>query len=614
MSIPSLTPLVKTAFGRGAAMLALALLAQAGHAQQQATFALQSSTVLNAAVFRFSGQLPLDGYTGPQTGLASSAMLETNGGVRALLNANGSAQVQVRYDPIALTPGPGNGVLASFSGAGSDLSIALPAGTTGTPLSFAKPASTPGFFGLVNNGNLTQDVALFTPGSTDAVLWGLAPGSFSNTGLTLANTPGLVSKVDLLADPQFVATYNGAVPLPALSSLTVTLQHGTSVQLNDPSFQLVDLTGTALGSLAPPATIPFDLFGRGSALLPFDGTLQLSLSPTDFASDGDFALAQAWVQSSGLQSQALLRQVAVWEVSPVPEAEVWLLMLLGLAAIARRRELLKHRSATVFLLGASLGLANSVANAQLVQYQISGSVPAPNSLSAQIADFQTTGGMVSFSAVLTFDTQAPPVIESDTPLGQEYRYPVALQSVAFQFGGYSFQNQRSLLVGQSPPYPDETITRVINATSFLQDRVDVIGTDLSLYPGFPAGPLFNAYAIPANVVLNGVPYTSMNLRMSSLGLSLIGSSNMLPSAAIPTAPTWATGALLRTLQFDFDVTFSGPSGTLLSGDLNFTDVDFGLVAAPVPEPAAWSLWLVVLLLNPLRRRLFPALARAGFGS
>jgi hypothetical protein len=315
------------------AVLTCALLAVGAQASQQASFTLQATSVVNGAVFRFGTQPFVDGFTPPQTGLASSALLETNGGVRALLNANSLAQAQFRYDASELSPGPGSGVFASFFGPGSDLSIVLPAGTSGTPLSFAKPANAPGLFGLVNGGNLGENISLFTPGPVDAVLFGLATDSFSNSGLTLPNATGFVSKINLLADQQFVATYNGAVPLPELASLTVTLRHGASVRINDPSLQFIDTDGTALNSLGLPASLPTNLFERMSVLLPFDGMLQLSLDPKDFANGSDFAQAQAWVLNSGLQSQVLLRQVAVWEVSPVPEPAAWLLLVAGLGGV-----------------------------------------------------------------------------------------------------------------------------------------------------------------------------------------------------------------------------------------------------------------------------------------
>lgn len=253
------------------------------------------------------------------------------------------------------------------------------------------------------------------------------------------------------------------------------------------------------------------------------------------------------------------------------------------------------------------------ARAQFVQYALTGSVPAQNSLTAQIAEFQIANGMIPFSLNLVFDTQRPPVVQAELPAFQEYRYPAVVPSLLLQFGGYSFENVRPLFDDTSSvPISsfDESLAIVNNAIAApFFDQFSASVTDLSALPIHPnfGARAFTSFTKPTNVVLSGIQYTSMTFWLSRAGLSMQGSgTGMLSSAAIPTAPNWADAALIRSLQFSLEVQFSGPSGVLNVSSMNFQDVDFNLVAS-VPEPAGWQLFLGVAVpavaLARRRRRL-----------
>ena len=327
---------------RSSALTAIALglvaaLASPLHAAQTAQFTLDAQEVRNIVSFRIGVEGTVDGgFTPMQTGAASSGLLATGGGVAALLANNPVAAASFTYDPALATPAAANGVFAAFLG-GSSLSFTLPNGTAATPLVFDNSGGRFSFLGVANNARLdaSGDSSL-VPGAADAFLIGTATGDFSNADLSLANPAGLTSKVDLLADPQFLATYSGPTALPSLSSLVVTFAHPTLLRLNDPSLQWIDGSGAAFDSLSLPASVPLNAFGTVRLLMPFDGAMGLSIDAADYGSAADLVAAQSWLAASGLASRAISRQVAVWELqaAPVPEPASAALLLLGLGLIA----------------------------------------------------------------------------------------------------------------------------------------------------------------------------------------------------------------------------------------------------------------------------------------
>jgi hypothetical protein len=330
---------------RAAALAVFALgLTPPLHAAQSAQLTLDALEVRNIVAFRIVPGQTVDGFTPIQTGAASSGLLATGGDVAALLANNPTATAGFTYEPVTTPPVAGNSVFATFRG-GSSLSITLPNGTATTPLVFDNSGGAFPLVGIVNNAltNANGD-PLFLPGTGDAFLIGAVTGDFTNAGLTVANPAGLSSKVDLLADPQFVATYVSATALPSLPRLVVTFQHPTTLRLNDPSLQLLDRSGAVFDSLSLPASVPLDSFDAVRLLMPFDGAIGMTLDAADYANPADLAAAQSWLAASGLASRAFSRQVAVWELhtAPVPEPASAAMLLLGLAWLARAARRKRH--------------------------------------------------------------------------------------------------------------------------------------------------------------------------------------------------------------------------------------------------------------------------------
>ena len=335
--------------GRGlrhvAALAAVALsLTAPVHAAQSVQLTLDATEVRNIVFFTIVPGQTVDGFTPIQTGAASSGLLATGGGVAALLANNPTATAAFTYEPVTPTPIGSNSVFAAFRGA-SSLSITLPNGTAASPLVFSNSGGAFPFTGIANNALTTANGdSLFLPGTADAFVIGTVTGDFTNAGLTLANPAGLSSKVDLLADPQFLASYVSPTALPSLASLVVTFQHPTTLRLNEPSLQFIDRSGAVFSSLDLPATVPLSSFDAVRLLMPFDGAIGMSLDAADYANAADLAAAQSWLTASGLAARAFSRQVAVWELTttPVPEPASAALLLLGLGWLAHRARR-KHR-------------------------------------------------------------------------------------------------------------------------------------------------------------------------------------------------------------------------------------------------------------------------------
>jgi PEP-CTERM motif len=330
---------------RATALAALATAPLASvQAAQSAEFTLDAVEVRNIVAFRIGAEGTVDGgFTPIQTGSVSSGLLATGGGVEALLANNPVATAGFTFDPPAsATPALSNSVFAVYTGA-SSLSFTLPNGTAASPLVFDNSGGVARFAGVANNARYgAGSDASFVPGPADAFLIGTATGDFTNAGLSVANPAGLTSKVDLLADPQFLATYVGPTALPSLPNLVVTFAHPTLLRLNDPSLQFIDASGTAFDSLALPANLPLDAFDTIRLAMPFDGAVGMTLDAADYASAADLATAQSWLDASGLASRAFSRQVAVWELHavavPEPSHAAMLLLGLGLLASVTRRK------------------------------------------------------------------------------------------------------------------------------------------------------------------------------------------------------------------------------------------------------------------------------------
>jgi hypothetical protein len=318
--------------GAGAlATLAMLLPAAPARAVQTATYTLDMLGLESRVAFSFRGLGP-GGPGGPgvspQTGLASSALLDVTVGAALLLAPNPQATISLTYDATGLQPiAGGDGVFQAYSG-GTTLAISLPGGSGGGPLTFSNVAGGLSYAAFVDNGRLlgTGDL-LPIPGGVDFFALGLVFG-YLGEGLVLGNTPTAPVKINLLADPLFPATYNSPVPLPP--SLVVTLQMPTSVRLSAPSLNFLDTDGTAFNGLAPPAALPLAAFERVALSMAFSGDMVLTLDPADYASSADFSAASSWLAANG-PVRAQLSQSAVW--SPVSEPVTALLWLAGLALL-----------------------------------------------------------------------------------------------------------------------------------------------------------------------------------------------------------------------------------------------------------------------------------------
>lgn len=324
-------------------LLAVLSAAAATHAAQTVSLAFEAYSLVSRVTFSFGNNSWIDEFTPVQTGLVSSRLLHVDAGVAALLGASPTASASFTYDPAGMTPYAGNSVMQAFLG-GTSLTINLPSGAAGSPLTFSNAAGGFALATLSNNALLlpTGDGLVTQPGSADFASLAMA-GGHQGAGLALDNGPPHVVKLDLLADPLFVATYGDPVPLPAIPTLVVTLQLPSIMHLSAPSIAFGDSRGLALSSLVPPAELPLQAFDVVTLSLPFEsqGPLQLTLDAADYGSAADFAAAQSWLAAATADSFGFVsvgfHQTATWLLAAaVPEPGTWALWLAGLAAIGAR--------------------------------------------------------------------------------------------------------------------------------------------------------------------------------------------------------------------------------------------------------------------------------------
>lgn len=314
----------------------------AAQAVQTESLTLDASGVVSRLVFDFGPRPWIDDYAPAQTGFRSSPLMDPPAGARTLLTANPTITATFTYDPAGLSPLNNNSVLRNHLG-GSTLTANLPGGVGGAPLAFSNSGGGFAVSSFGNNGRLepTGDV-LALPGSIDYFTVGMA-GAFSNASITLSNNPPRSTKVDLLSDPFFITTYNGAVPLPALSQLTVTVEHPATVQLGAPALVFLDRSGTAFTGPNPPPTIPTANFADALFSMPFSGVIDLAIEAADYANSADYSAATAWLSASGFRSVSL-SQSTTWAISPVPEPSKAMLLLFGLGIVFLARQNFSRRS------------------------------------------------------------------------------------------------------------------------------------------------------------------------------------------------------------------------------------------------------------------------------
>lgn len=322
-----------------AATLALVLVGAAppAHAQQVADITLQASGTFTRAVFSFGGHPFVDVFTPAQTGAASSAGFTATAGITSLLALNPLASGQASWDAAAMTPLAGNATLAAYLD-GSSLGLTLPGGTGNGPLVLSNSAAGFRFTGVGNNAReIGPGDLLFLPGGTDLLLLSME-GAFDGAGLQLGGAAAGPVTMDLLADPMFRASYNGAGALAGLGQLIVRVQPGATRTLAAADLSLRDPGGDALASLLPPAVLAFADFAPAAVSLRFSGTAALSMDRADYTSTAAFDAATAFWAASDFQDVGI-EEFARWTATPVPEPGRLAMLLagLGLVLAATRR-------------------------------------------------------------------------------------------------------------------------------------------------------------------------------------------------------------------------------------------------------------------------------------
>lgn len=301
----------------------------------------QADGPLTRAVFDFGVPTRVDTFTPAQTGLVSASAFQPTLGLQTMRAFNPTISMHALWDGAAMSLLAGNGNIAAYLG-GSSLSLTLPGGVGAGPLTLSNAQAGFKMAGVVNNARaITAEDVLFVPGGLDAVLLGM-DGPFSGAGLQVTGAQTGPARVNLLADPMFSASYNGAGSLADLDQLIVRVQPANGRTLAAAEFALVDRGGTALSSVQPPMVLNLTDFAPATVSLRFSGDAGLTLDRADYASDANFAAATSFWSASGFQGVGVEEYVR-WAAAPIPEPGSLTLLVAGLAVVLAAAAMAKGR-------------------------------------------------------------------------------------------------------------------------------------------------------------------------------------------------------------------------------------------------------------------------------
>jgi hypothetical protein len=340
-----------------ASCIAGALLVPTGvvHAQQVIDLTLRAEGGFTRSTFSFASGPFVDGFSPAQTGSASSAGFAVTPGITDLLAFNPTATAQLTWNTTSMTPAGGNDILAGFLG-GTSLSLTLPGGVGAGSLVLSNESSGFKFSGVADNARqVTPEDLIFLPGSIDYATVAME-GAFAGAGLRVDAAPQGPVVVDLLADPMFRATYNGAGSLATLSQLVVRIQPGRTRTLASVNAGLVDRDGDALVGLQPPQELHLDDFEPALVSLRFSGNATLTLNQNDYASVDAYAAAASFWSASGFTGVGI-EEYAGWTAAPIPEPGSLLMMLAGLCGLIAVRRRFRIAAPAALLVVASAGHA-----------------------------------------------------------------------------------------------------------------------------------------------------------------------------------------------------------------------------------------------------------------
>jgi hypothetical protein len=307
------------------------------------------------ATFSFGGRPFVDGFSPAQTGNASSSAFAISPEISSLLALNPWATAQVAWNTAAMTPIAGNTTLAGFMG-GTSLSILLSGGVGSGPLELSNEFTGFKFATLVDNARevAPRDI-LMLPGTVDYAAVSMN-GAFSGAGLQVSAGSQESIMIDLLADPMFRASYNGAGSLASLSQLVVRVQPGRTRTLTSANMGLVGLHSDAVVGLDPPTALNLDDFEPALVSLGFSGNATLTLNQSDYATFDAYSSARSFWSASGFTGMGI-EQYAGWNAAPIPEPGSLLMMMAGLCGLIAVRRRFRIAAPAALLVFASAGHA-----------------------------------------------------------------------------------------------------------------------------------------------------------------------------------------------------------------------------------------------------------------